>query len=577
MIALYYEILFACSVLLAVIYVFLWHKHFDTTFTLVFTLIPIDCLGYVMYANAKNIEEAVLANKIIYIGGSFLPYFIMLSILNLCEIKISKWLIRGMFVCCMILYGSVLTIGYAPYFYKEISFTVQNGTPQLIRSYGIMHMLILIMIVICFTVSLAAIIFSYFKKNQVSRKIIYLLFLPDLLSMLSYFVGRRITNRFDCIPAAFIFAEIMYLLIAYRVSLYDISDTAIDTMVQNGETGFITFDSKLRYLGSNETAKAVMPELKELYVDRKINRDNAAGNQLFSWLSSFIEDSRQHEFFYTVSAKADDSQTDDRIFRVEAGNLYGGKHRSGYMITMTDDTQNRKYIRLLDHYNEDLQRTVEEKTRHITEMHDNLIMSMAVMVESRDNSTGGHINRTSVCVRILIDEIRKSGELSLNEEFCKDIIKAAPMHDLGKIAVDDAVLRKPGRFTDEEFEKMKHHAAEGARVIHEILKKTDDDMFHIIAENVAHYHHERWDGSGYPDGLQGEAIPVEARIMAIADVYDALVSKRVYKDSMSFEKADSIILSGMGTQFDPQLEPYYRSARPRLEQYYESLKRTEES
>ena len=115
---------------------------------------------------------------------------------------------------------------------------------------------------------------------------------------------------------------------------------------------------------------------------------------------------------------------------------------------------------------------------------------------------------------------------------------------------------------------MKTHAPEGARIVHEILKGTDDHAFHILAENVAHYHHERWDGTGYPKGLAGEEIPIEARIMAIADVYDALVSKRVYKESMSFEQADSIIMEGMGTQFDKGLEPYYLRARPKLEAYY---------
>ena len=156
----------------------------------------------------------------------------------------------------------------------------------------------------------------------------------------------------------------------------------------------------------------------------------------------------------------------------------------------------------------------------------------------------------------------------MNEEFCRNLIKAAPMHDLGKIAVDDAILRKPGRFTPEEFAVMKTHAAEGARIVHEILKATDDQSFHIIAENVAHYHHERWDGSGYPEGLEGKDIPPEARIMAVADVYDALVSKRVYKESMSFEKADTIIMEGMGSQFDPALEPVYLAAKPNLEVYY---------
>ena len=229
-----------------------------------------------------------------------------------------------------------------------------------------------------------------------------------------------------------------------------------------------------------------------------------------------------------------------------------------------------QYVELLNGFNQKLQEQVDEKTAHIVEMHNKLILGMATMVESRDNSTGGHIRRTSEGVRILTDEIRKDNKFQLSDEYTRNLIKAAPMHDLGKIAVDDQVLRKPGRFEPWEFEEMKKHAMEGARIVHAILQGTDDEAFHQVAENMAHYHHERWDGSGYPEGLSGENIPLEARIMAVADVYDALVSKRVYKDSMSFEKADSIIMSGMGTQFDPALEEYYVAARPRLEEYYRS-------
>ena len=241
---------------------------------------------------------------------------------------------------------------------------------------------------------------------------------------------------------------------------------------------------------------------------------------------------------------------------------------------MHDDTKDQKYITLLNGFNDKLRDEVNQKTEHIVEMHNNLILSMATMVESRDNSTGGHIKRTSEVVNILISEIQKDKDqnhLQISADFCHNIIKAAPMHDLGKIAVDDEILRKPGRFTEEEFEKMKAHAAEGARIVHEILKDTDDKAFHILAENVAHYHHERWDGSGYPEGLKGEDIPLEARIMAVADVYDALVSKRVYKDAMSFEKADSIMMESFGKHFDRQLEKYYVAARPRLEEYYSKL------
>ncbi len=213
----------------------------------------------------------------------------------------------------------------------------------------------------------------------------------------------------------------------------------------------------------------------------------------------------------------------------------------------------------------------EDSTKKMAEMEANfnaqLVMGMASMVESRDRFTGGHIRRTSTGVRFLVEAIQEDDEMPLSDEFCEKIIKAAPLHDLGKIAVDDEVLRKPGKYTPEEFEKMKIHAAEGARILKDILKGTDEE-FSRIAQNVAHYHHERIDGTGYPDGLKGDEIPLEARIMAVADVYDALVSKRVYKERYSPQKADQIILKGMGSQFDPQLKKYYEAARPRLEEFY---------
>ena len=228
----------------------------------------------------------------------------------------------------------------------------------------------------------------------------------------------------------------------------------------------------------------------------------------------------------------------------------------------------KKVADIQANYNEELKKEVAAKTQRIVDLHDKFIVGMATMVESRDNSTGGHIRRTSEVVRFLIEEILKDNTLNLSEDFCQNLIKAAPLHDLGKIAVDDEILRKPGRFTPEEYQQMKFHAEEGARVVHEVLIDSDDKEYSRIAENVAHYHHERIDGSGYPKGLKGDEIPIEARIMAIADVYDALVSKRVYKDEYSFEKANQIILEGMGSQFDSRLEKYYLAARPKLEAYY---------
>ena len=153
--------------------------------------------------------------------------------------------------------------------------------------------------------------------------------------------------------------------------------------------------------------------------------------------------------------------------------------------------------------------------------------------------------------------------------FLRQVEKAAPMHDLGKIAIDDKILRKPGKYTEEEYAQMKKHAEEGARIVENILQGVEEYSFVEIAKNVAHYHHEKWNGKGYPEGLSGTDIPVEARIMALADVFDALVSKRCYKEAFSYDKAFAIIKESLGEHFDPELGRIFLECRTDLEALYD--------
>lgn len=567
MIQIFYCAMLVMSMICAGIYIHMWHRHFDVNFTMIFTLVPIACLGYFLFSLSKGLNEAATAVKIIYLGGCFLQLFIVLNIFGLCKIEVGKRIRTLLFVICTLLYLPILNLEYGSSFYKRMSLEMQNGNPVLLKEYGAAHTIVYAAFFVFFAVGMAAVAYSWLKKKQVPRTVLALLVLPYVICILSFFLLRKIIPQIEFVPLGYVIAEIIFLIIAYRVNLYDVSDTVIDSMIREHGIGYVSFDFKNRYLGSNALAQQLVPALKDAAVDERFGGENDQ-SRLRTLIEGFKRDPAQNTCLFTLHSE---DPAKDRIFTAKVSDLYDNDRKRGCIVIFTDDTANRKYIRLLDTYNEDLRKEVSEKTQHIVEMHDNLIMSLAMMVESRDNSTGGHIKRTSEGVRILIEEIIKGGQLHLSEDFCRAVIKAAPMHDLGKINVDDAVLRKPGRFTAEEFEKMKHHTTEGARVIHEILLHTDDALFKTIAENVAHYHHERWDGSGYPTGLSGGEIPLEARIMAIADVYDALVSKRVYKDAFGFEKADQIILEGMGTQFDPCLKDAYISARPRLEQYYMHL------
>ena len=212
----------------------------------------------------------------------------------------------------------------------------------------------------------------------------------------------------------------------------------------------------------------------------------------------------------------------------------------------------------------------QRKNEAISTFQSGMINVMADLVESRDQSTGEHIKNTSEYVAIICDELIKEGKFSdiLNEEFKNNIVSSAPMHDIGKIKISDTILNKPGKFTDEEYEIMKTHAAEGAKIISTVKKTVESDALKEDylgeAENMAHYHHEKWNGKGYPCGLKGEEIPLSARIMAVADVFDALVAVRVYKPAMPFEKAVSIIKESSGEHFDPAIVEAFVNAEDKI-------------
>ena len=229
-------------------------------------------------------------------------------------------------------------------------------------------------------------------------------------------------------------------------------------------------------------------------------------------------------------------------------------------------------------------KTTDDTVRYITEaqahneriakLQNGLIMLLADMVESRDQCTGDHIRKTAAYTRIIMEQMRREGAYAdqLTDDFVQDVINSAPLHDVGKIQIPDSLLNKPGKLTDEEFAQMKTHTTVGGKIImNAITTFSEKDSGYLKeAKNLANYHHEWWNGRGYPQGLAGEDIPLSARIMAVADVFDALVSRRSYKNSFPFEKAMGIIREESGTHFDPLVAQAFLDAEEEVRRVVES-------
>jgi HD-GYP domain-containing protein (c-di-GMP phosphodiesterase class II) len=229
-----------------------------------------------------------------------------------------------------------------------------------------------------------------------------------------------------------------------------------------------------------------------------------------------------------------------------------------------------KEVELLNKVSESQQ----TKFEIIKMMQNHTIESLSNLVENRDEDTGEHVVRTRAYVEMIAIALMKKGLFpeTITPKYISLLKRAAPMHDIGKIVVPDAILKKPGRFTEEEFNQMKKHVSEGGRIVHEIMDGYEDPEYIQITVDIATHHHERWDGTGYPSKLKGQEIPLCARIMALADVFDALVSPRVYKSPMSYNEAFGIIEENKGKIFDPVISQEFLNLREKAIAINESFK-----
>ncbi len=536
------------------------NKKTDNLYVIFCLLVIINSLGRYLLSVSDNLWMALTANKLIYVGGCYCPLFIVLALRQLCGIRISKVITGGMTLFSTVMMGFVLTIGHSDIYYKDVQLAEGDGYHYLIKTYGPAHSAYVAMVLLYGLLIVYYLIYAIRRRSHISVRTVSVISVMGMGVVIAYLLERLLKSKVSYVSLGYLAAAVCLVYLLERINIYDLTANIAISVERLGEYGYIEFDRKYRYVNANSYAKELFPAIEQEWrIDAPVPvSDSYLYREVVLWLK---KTSYKGSKMIPVNGSYIQMSVRD-IMR-------GRKHKAGYLVELIDRTSEQNYLNAIENYNSNLQKEVARKTADIVHIKDMMVLGMATMVESRDNSTGGHIRRTSRVVEIFSD--RLSGcldEFGISEEFLQMVIKAAPMHDLGKIAVPDSVLQKQGKFTAEEYEIMKRHSAEGARIVNDILKGVESEEFVRVAVNVAHYHHEKWNGQGYPTGISGEEIPIEARIMALADVFDALVSKRCYKDAYSFDTAFGIIEESLGTQFDPELGRVFLMCRKELEQFY---------
>jgi len=308
-----------------------------------------------------------------------------------------------------------------------------------------------------------------------------------------------------------------------------------------------------------------IPRINPDLVLLDINMPDMDGFEVFAKMKETFGDNCPSVIFLTADRRP---ETEVACFKAGAVDYIGKPFEPDIMLNRIIKTLELEELRKnLAYKVEEQIKEIRQQSLKMLKLQGKLIDGMAALIEGRDGNTGEHVNNTRRYVFMIVNKMYEKGKYPdiINPDYIKTICDVAPLHDVGKIVVSDVILNKPGRFTDEEFEIMKRHASEGGRIVEELLGEDADSLLLKTAKEVAQFHHEKWNGKGYPTGLAGEEIPLAARIMAVADVFDALISKRVYKEAMPVEKAFAIIKADAGTHFDPQVAEVFLGLRVEIE------------
>lgn len=519
--------------------------------------------GYLAIALSNDIGGAILGNKICYLGGCFVPVVTLFLLCTICNYSVPVWLRIVLYSYSFLVYLMVLSIGYSDIYYAEAHLEEYNGVTVLAHTYGVGHIFFYVIMYGYMVAQIGVVLYSVLKKNAVSQKNIWASALMVSMTILVYAVGRQINSVIEVVPVAYVIDSWIVLYMYRSGIMYNIEDNIATSFGKQENSGYIMFDKKRRYLGSNEFAKEIFPELNECVIDRPLKQTEEL-EKMVQWLECF-EEGEIKEFSY----KSGEKHYEGQIVR-----MWYRKKAWGYMLRLTEDTDKWMYVNLLAQHNQELEgfqakleQKVSEQTEELQIQQDKInklfvqtVMALSDAVDAKDRYTSGHSKRVAKYARLIAERMGK------NQAEQEEIYRAGLLHDVGKIRIPAEIINKPGRLTDEEYDIIKIHPATG----YHILRGISENSYIAVG---AKYHHERYDGKGYPNGLAGEKIPEVARILGVADAYDAMASNRSYRDALPQAVVRGEIEKGKGTQFDPYIADIMLQMIDEDEEY--TMKQTE--
>lgn len=538
MVTVFYFVTFLLSMALMGI-VLLKNKRVDTMLVIAVILIWCNCFGRYLQSSSQSLETAIVANALIYVGACYIPLLMVQFLTGLCNLKLPKLCRIGLLIYSTIVFGCTLTVGHLPLYYRHVELVKAKGYSYLVKDYGPAHSLFVAMMILYGGLMAAYIIYTLKNWKKMAVQTVVTISGLGFAVFFMYILEQVLKPTVSFLTIGYL-AGIIFLMGYYkRLKMYDMSSNIAIAIEEHNQHAYLVLDEKYCFLDANTLMKELYPEVEAWQVDRKVPEENT---ELY------------HEVIVPLKKQEIKNESGkyvsvaDKYYEIEVRKIPCGKrNRFGYLIEFSDRTLEKKYYNAVEEYNTKLQEAVEERTAELQlqEMKTrNLFLqtvaALSEAVDAKDRYTSGHSRRVAEYARMIAERMGRSKEEQ------EEVFQAGLLHDIGKIRIPAEIINKPGRLTDEEFALIKIHPVTGYHILHEISEDT------LIAVG-AKYHHERYDGRGYPNGLTGEQIPEIARILGVADSYDAMTSNRSYRDALPQDVVRAELEKGKGTQFDSRI------------------------